>query len=99
MVDSTALASRLDPEDLREVMQAYLDGCAAIITAFGGHVASYMGDGVLGFFGYPQALEDAAERAMHAGFDLLAMARGRGARTGLKLQSRVGVATGLVVVG
>jgi class 3 adenylate cyclase len=99
MVDSTALASRLDPEDLREIMQAYLDDCTAIITAFGGHVASYMGDGVLGFFGYPQALEDAAERAMHAGFDLLAMARGRGARTGLGLQARVGVATGLVVVG
>jgi len=99
MVDSAALASRLDPEDLREVMQAYLDDCATIIAAFGGHVACYMGDGVLGFFGYPQARENAAERAVHAGFRLLAMARERGAHTGLTLQARVGVATGLVVVG
>src|SRR5690349_1660186 len=75
MVDSAVLASLLDPEDLRDVMQAYLDACTETIAAFGGYVACYMGDGVLGFFGYPLAFEDAAERAIHAGFRLLAVTR------------------------
>src|SRR6266571_4825490 len=93
LVGSTALSARLDPEDLREIISAYQKCVAETVQRFGGFVAKYMGDGVLVYFGYPQAHEDDAERAVRAGLELVA------AKTRASLQSRVGIATGLVVVG
>jgi class 3 adenylate cyclase/predicted ATPase len=98
LVGSTALASRLDPEDLREVIGAYHKCVAETIGSFDGFVAKYMGDGVLAYFGYPQAHEDDAERAVRAGLGLVD-AVGRLDVKFAHLQARVGVATGLVVVG
>jgi class 3 adenylate cyclase len=97
LVGSTALSARMDPEDLREVISAYQKCVAETVQRFGGFVAKYMGDGVLIYFGYPQAHEDDAERAVRAGLELVG---GVGAlKTHAALQTRVGVATGLVVVG
>jgi class 3 adenylate cyclase len=98
LVGSTALSSRLDPEDLREVIGAYHRAVAEIIAGFDGFVSRYMGDGVLVYFGYPQAHEDDAERAVRAGLGAID-AVGRLDVRSVKLQTRVGVATGLVVVG
>jgi class 3 adenylate cyclase/predicted ATPase len=97
LVGSTALSARMDPEDLREVISAYQKCVAETVQRFGGFVAKYMGDGVLVYFGYPQAHEDDAERAVRAG---LALVAGVGAlKTHAPLKTRVGIATGLVVVG
>jgi class 3 adenylate cyclase len=97
LVGSTALSARMDPEDLREVILAYQKSVAETVQRFGGFLAKYMGDGVLIYFGYPQAHEDDADRAVRSGLELIA------AVTALKspvpLQTRVGIATGLVVVG
>jgi class 3 adenylate cyclase len=97
LVGSTALSARMDPEDLREVISAYQKAVAETVQRFGGFVAKYMGDGVLAYFGYPEAHEDDAERSVRAALELI------GAVGGLKfsapLQTRVGIATGLVVVG
>ena len=71
LVDSTALASQLDPEDLREVVRAYQDTCAKVIVRFEGHIAQYLGDGLLVYFGYPLAHEDDAHRAVRAGLGML----------------------------
>jgi class 3 adenylate cyclase len=98
LVGSTALASRLDLEDLREVIGAYHNGVAETIRRFDGFVAKYMGDGVLVYFGYPQAHEDDAERAVRAGLGLID-AVGRLDIKSARLQARIGIATGLVVVG
>ena len=97
LVGSTALSARMDPEDLREVIAAYQKCVAATVRRFGGFVAKYMGDGVLVYFGYPQAHEDDAERAVRSGLELVA-AVGR-LKIHAPLQTRVGIATGLVVVG
>ena len=97
LVGSTALSARMDPEDLREVISAYQKCVAETVRRFGGFVAQYMGDGVLVYFGYPQAHEDDAERAVRAGLELIA-AVGE-LKTRASLQTRVGIATGLVVVG
>jgi class 3 adenylate cyclase/tetratricopeptide (TPR) repeat protein len=97
LVGSTALSARMDPEDLREVISAYQKCVAETVRRFGGFVAKYMGDGVLVYFGYPQAHEDDAERAVRAGLELIAAVAGLKTRT--SLQTRVGIATGLVVVG
>jgi class 3 adenylate cyclase len=97
LVGSTALAGRMDPEDLREVISAYQKCVAETVQRFGGFVAKYMGDGVLVYFGYPQAHEDDAERAVRAGLELVAAVGGL--KTHAPLQTRVGIATGLVVVG
>ena len=97
LVGSTALAARMDPEDLREVISAYQKCVAETVQRFGGFVAKYMGDGVLVYFGYPQAHEDDAERAVKAGLELI-QAVGR-LKSSTPLQTRVGIATGLVVVG
>jgi len=98
LVGSTALASRLDPEDMRDVIGAYHACIAETIGQFDGFVGRYMGDGVLVYFGYPQAHEDDAERAVRAGLALVErigqLQSGAGA-----LASRIGIATGLVVVG
>jgi class 3 adenylate cyclase/predicted ATPase len=97
MVGSTALSARMDPEDLREVISAYQKCVAETVVRFGGFVAKYMGDGVLVYFGYPQAHEDDAERAVRAGLELVAAVAAL--KAPVSLQTRVGVATGLVVVG
>ena len=97
LVGSTALSARMDPEDLREVISAYQKCVAETVQRFGGFVAKYMGDGVLIYFGYPQAHEDDAERAVRAGLELVAAVSAL--KTHAPLQTRVGIATGLVVVG
>ena len=97
LVGSTALSARMDPEDLREVISAYQKCVAETVGHFNGYVAKYMGDGVLVYFGYPQAHEDDAERAVRAGLELVAAVTGLNSRT--SLQTRIGIATGLVVVG
>jgi class 3 adenylate cyclase/predicted ATPase len=97
LVGSTALSTRMDPEDLREVISGYQKCVAETVCPFGGFVARYLGDGVLVYFGYPQAHEDDAERAVRAGLELIAaVAR---LKRHAPQQVRVGIATGLVVVG
>ena len=98
LVGSTALSARLDPEDLREVIAAYHRVVAEVIAGFDGFVSRYMGDGVLVYFGYPQAHEDDAERAVRAGLGAIDAVRRLDVEL-VKLQTRVGIATGLVVVG
>jgi class 3 adenylate cyclase/tetratricopeptide (TPR) repeat protein len=97
MVGSTALSVRMDPEDLREIISAYQKCVAQIVRRFDGFVAKYMGDGVLVYFGYPEAHEDDAERAVRAGLELITAVAA--IKTLAPLQTRVGIATGLVVVG
>ena len=97
LVGSTALSARMDPEDLREVFSAYQMCVAETVQRFGGFVAKYMGDGVLVYFGYPQAHEDDAERAVRSGLKLIQAVGGL--KSSAPLQTRVGIATGLVVVG
>ena len=97
LVGSTSLSARMDPEDLREVISAYQTCVADTVRRFGGFVAKYMGDGVLIYFGYPQAHEDDAERAVRAGLEAIAAVRAL--KFSVPLQARVGIATGLVVVG
>jgi class 3 adenylate cyclase/predicted ATPase len=98
LVGSTALAARLDPEDLREVYASYHRAVAEIVAGFDGFVAKYMGDGVLIYFGYPRAHEDDGERAVRAGLGLIDAVSRLDVKS-VRLQARVGVATGLVVVG
>jgi class 3 adenylate cyclase/predicted ATPase len=98
LVGSTALSARLDPEDLREVIAAYHRTVADIIAASDGFVSRFMGDGVLVYFGYPKAHEDDAERAVRAGLGAIDAVRRLDVKS-VKLQTRVGIATGLVVVG
>ena len=97
LVGSTALSAHMDPEDLREVIAAYRKCAAETVRHLGGFVSQYLGDGVVVFFGYPQAHEDDAERAVLAGLQVVAAVAGL--RTRASLQTRVGIATGLVVVG
>ena len=97
LVGSTALSARFDPEDLREVIGAYHRCVADTVAPFAGFVAKYMGDGVLIYFGYPEAHEDDAERAARAGLAVID-AVGR-LSTPEKLNVRLGIASGLVVVG
>ena len=99
LVASTALAAALDPEDLREVIAAYHQCVAATVRRFEGFVAKYMGDGVLVYFGFPRAHEDDAERAVRAGLDIVVEVGQLVALSVGKLAVRVGIATGLVVVG
>src|SRR5215469_210612 len=95
LVGSTALSTRLDPEDLREVIAAYHKCAAETVTRFGGYVAKYMGDGVLVYFGYPEAHEDDAENAVRAALALIAAVAQLFAAAG-RQQVRIGLATGLV---
>ena len=97
LVGSMALSARVDPEDLREVISGYQKCVATTVGRFGGFVAKYLGDGVLIYFGYPQAHEDDAERAVRAGLELVTAVGDL--KTHAPLQARVGIATGLVVVG
>ncbi len=103
VVDSTTLAGRLDPEDYRDVMVRYQATCTAVIEHYGGHVAQYLGDGLLVYFGWPQAHEDDARRAVYAGLALVtavqALRNKLSQAYGMCLALRVGMHTGLVVVG
>jgi class 3 adenylate cyclase/predicted ATPase len=103
LVDSTVLSEQLDPEDLREVVRAYQQTCAEVIQRFEGHIAQYLGDGLLVYFGYPQAHEDDAQRAVRAGLDILTAMGTLNTRlaqdTSPRLAVRIGIHTGLVVVG
>jgi class 3 adenylate cyclase len=103
LVDSTPLSERLDPEEMHEVLRRFHVLCAKAIEARGGHIARYMGDGILVYFGYPQAHEDDAARAVHAGLGILDNLRDSSQhplpQAGLRLRARIGVYTGLVVVG
>src|SRR6266446_3499942 len=103
LVDSTVLASQLDPEDLRAVVRAYQQACAKVITRFEGHIAQYLGDGLLVYFGYPLAHEDDAQRAVRAGLGIVeAMGQlhtSLGPEREVHLAVRLGIHTGLVVVG
>jgi class 3 adenylate cyclase len=97
LVGSTALSARMDPEDLRDVISAYQKCVAQTVQRFGGYVAKYMGDGVLVYFGYPQAHEDDAERAVRGGLAVIEAVAGISSAE--PLQARIGIGTGVVVVG
>src|SRR5215813_4153345 len=99
LIGSTALSTRMDPEDLREVISTYQNSVAATVGRFGGFVARYIGDGVLAYFGYPHAHEHDAERAVRAGLELVEEVPKLKTAAGVPMQVRVGIATGLVVVG
>ena len=103
LVESTALSARLDPEDLRHVIASYQAACAEIIERFEGHVARYLGDGILAYFGYPRAHEDDASRAAHTALDIITAIDGVNAELergyGVWLAVRIGIDTGLVVAG
>src|SRR5438128_9335200 len=103
LVDSTALSGQLDPEDLREVVRAYQKVCSEVITRFDGHIAQLLGDGLLVYFGYPQAHEDDAQRAVGTGLGILAAMGNLNTRLQrekeISLAVRLGIYTGLVVVG
>ena len=99
LVGSTALSSRLDPEEMRNVLHAYQDAVIGEIARLGGHLAKLMGDGVLAYFGWPRADEDDPERAVHAGLTIVQAVRRLSTPFGEPLAARVGIATGLVIVG
>src|SRR3984957_11687815 len=99
LVGSTALSARLDPEDMREVIRAYQDACSGAVARYDGFVAKFMGDGVLAYFGFPGAHEDDAERAARAGLDIAAIVAKLETAARVKLEVRIGIATGIVVVG
>ncbi len=103
LVESTQLSSQLDPEELREVIRSYQATCDTVIQRFDGHVAQYLGDGLLIYFGYPQAHEDDAQRAVRAGLGMVdaiaALNTQLSPEKGVRLAVRLGIHTGLVVVG
>src|SRR5262245_15461446 len=103
LVDSTTLAGQLDPEELREVVRAYQDTCAKVIARFEGHIAQYLGDSLLVYFGYSLAHEDDAQRAVRAGLGMVEALGQLNTRLeqerGVHLAVRLGIHTGLVVVG
>src|SRR5262249_40745361 len=99
LVGSTPLSTRFDPEELREEIRAYQDAVSGVVARYDGFVAKYMGDGVLAYFGYPRAHEDDAERAVRAGLEIAAAVTSLGTRGPARLAVRIGIATGLVVVG
>jgi class 3 adenylate cyclase len=99
LVGSTAISARLDPEDMRQVIRAYQDVCSGIIARYSGFVAKFMGDGLLAYFGFPRAHEDDAERTVRAGLEIAAAVAKLKTRAGGPLDTRIGIATGLVVVG
>ena len=99
LVGSTALSAQLDPEDMREVIRAYQDASSGAIDRYDGFVAKFMGDGVLAYFGFPRAHEEDAERAVRAGLDIAAAVAKLETRAIERLKVRIGIATGIVVVG
>src|SRR5262249_46426490 len=103
LVDSTKLSSHLDPEEYRDVVRAYQSACTEVITRFDGHIAQLLGNGLLVYFGYPHAHEDDPQRAVRTGLSILSamgdLNKGLQQTKGLQLAVRVGIHTGLVVVG
>ena len=99
LAGSTAISARLDPEDMREIIRTYQEACSGVVARYDGFLAKFMGDGVLAYFGFPRAHEDDAERAVRAGLDLVHAVASLETRAGEPLKARVGVATGIVVVG
>src|SRR5262245_6361550 len=99
LVGSTALSARLDPEDMRAVINAYHTACAGVMPTYDGFITEFRGDGILAYFGYPRAHEDDAERAVRAGLDIIAALARLKTRSAEPLAVRIGIATGLVVVG
>ena len=99
LVGSTTLSARLDPEDMGQMIRAYHGACTEVVERWGGHIAKYMGDGVLAYFGWPQAHEDDAERAVRAGLAIIDAITGLEPPAGEPLAARIGIATGLVMVG
>lgn len=99
MVGSSALSARLDPEDLREILRAFQTCCENAIHSFDGHIARYMGDGILAYFGFPAAHEDDAERAVQAAFEIVKAVSALSFPGTTPIRVRIGIATGLVVVG
>ena len=99
LVGSTALSAQLDPEDMRAVIDAYHAACARIVLTYEGFLAEFRGDGILAYFGYPRAHEDDAERTVRAGLEIIAAVAGLETRAAEPLAVRIGIATGLVVVG
>src|SRR3989441_3540281 len=98
LVGSTDLSGRLDPEDLREVVRAYQETAATVIARYAGHIAQYLGDGLLVYFGYPSAHEDDAQRSLHAGLEIV-QAVARLELSSGSLAVRVGIHTGVIVIG
>ena len=99
LVGSTALSARLDPEDMRAVIDAYHAACARITLTYDGFLAEFRGDGILAYFGYPIAHEDDAERTVRAGLDIIAAVGRLETRAAEPLAVRIGIATGVVVIG
>jgi class 3 adenylate cyclase len=99
LVGSTGLAERLDPEDLRAAIRSYQDVCAGVVARYGGFAAKYLGDGVLAYFGWPRTHEDEAQRAVQTGLAVVEAVANLKVPDGHPLAARVGIATGLVVVG
>ena len=99
LVGSTALSARLDPEDMGAVIDAYQATCARIVLSYDGFIADFRGDGIFAYFGYPRAHEDDAERTVRAALDIIAAVMRLETRAGAPLSVRIGIATGLVVVG
>jgi class 3 adenylate cyclase/predicted ATPase len=99
LVGSTELVTRLDPEEMAHVISAYQDCCSKAVGRWGGHIAKYMGDGLLAYFGWPQAHEDEAERAVRAGLAIVDAITRLNTPAGAPLAARVGIATGVVMVG
>jgi class 3 adenylate cyclase len=99
LVGSTELSTKLDAEDFREVIKAFQEACAEVVARFDGHVAKYLGDGLLVYFGYPLAHEDDAERAVHTGLGIVEAMTALEPRRGIFLATRIGIATGRVVAG
>jgi len=99
LVGSTALSTQLDPEDLREILHEFQNRCAQAIRRYEGHIARFSGDGVLAYFGFPAAHEDDAERAVRSALQMIELVSTFATQVGQKLAVRIGIATGLVVVG
>jgi len=103
LVGSTALSEQLDPEELRDLIREYQSVCAEVISRYEGHIAKYLGDGLLVYFGYPMAHEDDARRAVHTGLEIVGDMEKLDARLkkerGISLAIRIGIHTGLVVAG
>ncbi|MEM7207600.1 MAG: AAA family ATPase [Pseudomonadota bacterium] len=99
LVGSTALASEYDPEEFSEILRAYQDACAGIVSRYDGYIAQYLGDGIMVYFGFPHAHEDDAERAIRTGREIIASVSKLKPRPEVELSTRIGIATGVVLVG
>src|SRR5262245_53584303 len=99
MVGSSALSTRLDPEDFREILRTFQTCCENAVHSFDGHIARYMGDGILAYFGFPAAHEDDAERAVEAALEATKAVAKLSFPGATRIEVRIGIATGLVVVG